>query len=155
MNRIICLGNRFEENDSAGPLVYEQLAECELPDGVEVVNGGLPELNLLDLVEESDRVIFVDTVTGIGRPGEVLLIDDVSQLLDRTTRLDRGDGLGYLLTMLDQVVDGTAPEILVVGLEPPYTETALWRAVEMSTVAATREAKPPGPTHLVKKDLIA
>lgn len=154
MNRIVCLGNRSEESDSAGPLVYDQLAEREFPNSVEVVNGGLPDLNLLELVETSERVIFVDTVTGIGEPGEVLLIEDVSQLLHRTDRPERGDGLGYLLTMLE-AVDGSAPEILVVGLEPPHTQTALWRAVEMSILAATREAKPSGQIHFIKKDLIA
>ena len=155
MNRIICMGNRFEGSESAGPLVYDQLADCELPDGIEVVDGGLSGLNLLGLVEESERVIFVDTVTGFGKPGEVMLIEDISPLLDRADRTDQVTGLGCLLTMTDMVVEGTAPEIVLVGLEPPCTETALWRAVEMSTVEATREAKLPRQTRLIKKDLIA
>lgn len=157
MNRIICIGKHSEENDSAGPRVFDQLAERELPDGVEVVDGSLSGLNLLGLVEESERVIFVDTVTGFGKPGEVLLIDDVSLLLDRPNRLDpdAGLGLGNLLTMIDQVVGGPVPEIMVVGLESPCTETALWRAVEMSIVAATREAHPRRQEQDMKKDLIA
>lgn len=155
MNRIICIGNRSEVSESAGPLVYDQLAGCELPDGVELVDGGLSDLNLLGLVEASERVVFVDTVTGFGKPGEVMLIEDVSPLLDRPDLTDHVDSLGYLLTMIDLVADGSSPEILVVGLEPPCTETALWRAVEMSTVEATREAKPPRQTRLVEKNLIA
>lgn len=154
MIRIICIGNRFEEN-SAGPLVYDQLAERELPPGVAVVDGSLSGLNLLGLVEECERVIFVDTVIGLGKPGEVMLIEDVSRMLHRPDRLGHSTGLGCLFSMIDQVVDGTAPEILVVGLEPPSTEAALWRAAEMSIVAATREAKPRRQTRLLKKDLIA
>ena len=158
MNRIICIGNRYEECDSAGPLVYDQLAELDLPDGVSVVDGGLSGLNLLGQVEECRRVVFVDTVSGFGKPGEVMLIEDVSTVLDRPDRLDHGTGLGYLLSMIDQVVDGTPPEIVVVGLEPPCSETSLWRAVEMSILAATRDSKPPAAawdTGKRRKDLIA
>jgi hydrogenase maturation protease len=158
MVRIICIGNRYEERDSAGPQVYDQLAELELPDGVLAVDGGLSGLNLLGLVQKCRRVVFVDTVSGFAKPGDVVLIKDVAALIDRPDHLDHGAGLGYLLSMIDQVIEGAAPEIVVIGLEPPCTETAVWRAVEMSVMAASREAKPPSPAWDMgkgRKDLIA
>lgn len=155
MIRIICIGNRHADGDSAGPQVFDQLAQRELPGGVEVVDGSLSENNLLELVEECERVVFVDDVTGLGKPGEVMMIDDLSKLAARPDSLDHGTGIGYLLSMVDQVVRETTPEIQVVGLEPPCTPTSLWRATEMSFVAATREATPRQEAWLLKKDLIA
>ena len=155
MIRIICIGNRHLDGDAAGPQVYDQLAGRELPDGVEVVDGSLSEHNLLELVQECERVVFVDDVTGFGKPGEVMLIDDLSKLATRPDSLDNGDGLSYLLSIIDQVVRETTPEILVIGLEAPCTETALWRATEMSVVEATRKARPQEQNCRMKRDLIA
>lgn len=137
MIKIICIGNRSLDSDAAGLLVYDQLAERQLPDGVELVDGGLAGLNLLGQVEGCERVIFVDSVSGFGKPGEVVMIKNVSELLDRPDGLDHGAGLGYLLPMIDMVTEGTPPEVMVVGVESPCSEAALWRAVEMATVAAT------------------
>lgn len=158
MIRIICIGNRYEESDAAGPLAYDLLAERELPEGVALVDGGLSGLNLLGLVQECTRVIFIDSVEGIGKPGEVKLIRNAAEAFDRPERHEHGTGLSYLLAMLDQLVEGEAPEVLVIGVEPPFSEAAIWRAAEMSLVAAAREAKPAAPAWQeagARKDLIA
>lgn len=155
MIRIICVGNRYVSSDSAGPEVYDQLVERDLPAGVEVVDGGLSGLNLLGLVEESDRVIFVDTVAGFGEPGEVMLVENAKEAFRKPEGLDHGTGLYYLLSVIDQVAEGQVPEILVVGLEQPCTGAAIWRAAEMSLVAAARDLKPREQKGNVHKELIA
>jgi len=158
MIRIICIGNRYEEDDAAGPLAYDLLAERELPEGVSLVDGGLSGLNLLGMVQECTRVVFIDSVEGFGEPGEVKLIRNATQAFDRPERHDHGTGLSYLLSMLDQLVEGEAPEVLVIGVQPPFTESSIWRAAEMSLVAAAKEEKPVAPAWQeikARKDLIA
>ena len=48
MKRIICVGNRHSAADAAGPLVYERLARMERPLDIEVIDGALAGLDLLD-----------------------------------------------------------------------------------------------------------
>ena len=142
MIRIICLGNRDEGSDAAGPRVYGQLAKRNLPDDVTIVDGGRSGIDLLDVVRECTKVIFVAGVKGFGKPGEVMLIEDPAQAFARSDHSTHGSGLPDLLSTIDHSVDGTGPEILVVGLEPPVTGTALWRAAELSLVVADRVARP-------------
>lgn len=158
MIRIICIGNRGEESDAAGPLVHELLAERELPEGVGLVDGGTDGLDLPGMARKCRRVVFVDSVEGIGAPGEVKLIRDAAEVFGHPDRVEEGAGLAFLLSMLDQLSDGEPPEVLVVGVEPPFSEAAIWRAAEMSLLAAERESKPAAPAWQEakeRKDLIA
>ena len=36
--RIICVGNRYRPEDSAGPMVYDQLVNDKLPKDIEVID---------------------------------------------------------------------------------------------------------------------
>jgi hydrogenase maturation protease len=117
---IICIGNRFVETDAIGPAVYDRLQRrLPVPEDVEVIDGGLMGLNLLPLLERGGRVVFVDAVSGFGRPEEVVLLDR-QQILDdaNATEFDHNAGLAYLLAVLPRVCDGKMPEeIILVGLE--------------------------------------
>ncbi len=136
---IICIGNRFVEEDAVGPAVYDLLQQMQpLPEDIEIIDGGLMGLNLLPLLERGGRVVFVDAVSGYGRPGEIILLDH-RQILEAqsTTRFDHNAGLGYLLAVLPQVYDGEMPEeILLVGIEgtsPRLVEQAAALSIEVAS----------------------
>jgi len=135
MERIICIGNRYVDEDSAGPRVFDELRRRRLPEGVELVDGGLAGLDLLRWVEGCERVVFVDTVSGFGAPGDVLLIDAPDQAFEQPAHLDHDAGFEYLLAMAPLVVDGPAFEMVMVGLEPPTSKASVRRAAEMSLLA--------------------
>jgi len=75
IRRIICVGSRFDRNDSAGLRVYDQLLRRDIPQGVEVIDGGLAGLDLLPLVEEAERVVFVDAVSGLAATSGVCILE--------------------------------------------------------------------------------
>jgi hydrogenase maturation protease len=135
---IICIGNRFVEDDAVGPAVYDRLQQrCPLPEQIEVIDGGLMGLNLLPLLERGGRVVFVDAVSGFGRPEGIVLLD-WQQILDdvAVTDFDHSAGLAYLLTVLPRVCDGKMPEeIILVGLEgtsPQLVERAADISLEVA-----------------------
>lgn len=66
MRRIICLGNEYIRQDSAGLEVARKLALMSLPEDVEVVEGGLAGLDLLSLVENSERFISHELKNTLG-----------------------------------------------------------------------------------------
>ncbi len=117
--RIICVGNRLLPGDDLGPRVHDLLAGSALPDGVELVDGGLYGLDLLRSVEGAGRAVFVDAVAGFAPPGEVVALgrDEVSALAHGAWGHDAG--LPHLFHLLPRVCDGELPEILLIGAEHP------------------------------------
>jgi len=141
---IICIGNRFVENDAAGLDVLTCLeAMAPLPDSIELVEGGLAGLSLLPLLEQGGRVVFVDSISGFAQPGEIVLFTH-QEIMDTMVdyHFDHGAGLVYLLTVLPKVCDGDLPEeIVLVGLEGECTAERIEHAAELSLTIALHGLK--------------
>ena len=136
--RIICVGNRYRPEDSAGPLVYDRLMSGRLPGNIDVIDGGLAGLNLLRFINGVDRVVFIDSVNGFRRPsGDVIILDveDASRHADKI--FGHGAGLSYLLRVLPEVHDGNLPEIFVVGIEGTPDSDKILEAAKVSLKIAT------------------
>jgi hydrogenase maturation protease len=119
MRRIICIGNRYVEDDSVGPRVFDRLGEEELPGDLIVDDGGLAGLDLLSLLENTERVVFVDQVTGFADEGEIVTMtaDEVLLTTGRIGSFDHQSGLPFLLACADKACDRPPQEMLVVGVE--------------------------------------
>lgn len=141
---IICIGNHFVREDSAGLAVLAVLQEMQpFPGETALVEGGLTGLNLLPLLEQGGRVVFVDAVCGFTQPGEIVLLDyqDIIRSSDEL-HFDHGAGLAYLLAVLPKVCDGPLPEeIVLVGLEGKCTTETVERAARLSVTIATHGLK--------------
>lgn len=138
---IICIGNRLVAADAAGPAVFDRLAALQpLAEGIELVEGGLAGLNLLPLLERGGRVVLVDAVNGYGAPDEIVVLDqhDLRALAD-PGRYDHNAGLAYVLAVLPEVCEGELPaEMVLVGLEGPWTAATIDRAARLTLTIATK-----------------
>lgn len=139
MKSIICVGNRYDTRDLAGPRVYDRLAAATRAPDIELVDGGLCGLDLLRFVDGAERVVFVDSVSGFGKPGEVMILNaaDIAALADGG--FDHGSGLPYLLRVAPLVCEKTPAEILVVGLEGELDGSALDAAARLAAALADGE----------------
>ncbi len=135
MRRIVCIGNRWVPSDGAGPAVHDLLSHRPLPDGVELVDGGVGGLALLPLLDGADRVVFVDAVSGFAPPGEALLLP-AGEVAAAAVPDDHGGGLPYLLRVLPEVSEGPVPAIAVVGVEAGWSADTLDRAASLALWAA-------------------
>jgi hydrogenase maturation protease len=100
-------------------------------------------LNLLPLLEQGGRVVFVDAVNGFTGPGEIVLLDhqEIMCTLSKP-HFDHGAGLAYLLTVLPHVCDGELPEeIVLVGLEGECTTQMIEQAAGLSIAIAAHGLK--------------
>jgi len=136
--RIICVGNRYVGEDSAGRAVYERLLRDGVPDGVDLVDGGLGGLSLLGLVEGMERVVFVDRTSGFGGDGCVVVLTAEEATDTATSPYGHEAGLAYLLRALPHVVEGELPVLAVVGLEAPLTESSVAEAARACVEIAAR-----------------
>ena len=116
---VLGLGNPLQGDDGVGCRIAEALARQTLPEDVEVMDGGTPGWQLLNLVEGRRRVIIVDAAEMGERPGTIKAFSpealngipsaprfslhraDVAQVLELAR------GLKFLL-----------PEILFLGVQP-------------------------------------
>ncbi len=135
---IICIGNRFIADDSAGLAVYDKLKDKNLGTEIELIEGGTAGLNLLSLLEHGGRVVFVDAVRNITAPGEVKILS-VKEIVSTLSHKHFGHdaGLPYVLSVLPKVCEGTLPEeILLVGIEGEYSSQAIETAANLSLALA-------------------
>jgi len=130
--KIICVGNRFKPEDSAGPMVYDQLVNNRLSGDIEVIDGGLAGLNLLRFMHGADRIVFIDAVNGFKAISGVIVLnaEDASRHAD--TIFGHSAGLAYCLRVLPEVHDGKMPEIFVVGIEGATDPDKILKAAEIS-----------------------
>lgn len=136
--RIICVGNRYRPEDSAGPMVYDQLVNDKLPKDIEVIDGGLAGLNLLRLIHGADRVVFVDAVNGFRPSGGVMVLDAEDASKNSDTTFGHNAGLAYCLRVLPEVHNGKLPDIFVVGIEGATDPDKILNAAEISLKIASK-----------------
>lgn len=111
---IICLGNRYLAFDAVGPRVFDYLAGVQVPAQVDLIDGGLCGLDLLRSVEGRRRVVFADTVEGLGPANEITQLAG-AQVAAYGGAYGHAAGLPYLLRMLPQVSASAPPEIVLLG----------------------------------------
>lgn len=98
-----------------GPLVFDELSKTPLPHGVELFDGGVAGLNLLNLMAGKQRVVLVDALAEgeFGAGARVLRREELAALAGN---YGHGAGLPYLAAIAPEVLD-PLPEIILVGCE--------------------------------------
>ncbi len=135
---IICVGNRLVSTDASGLAVFDRLQGLKLPRGLDLVEGGLAGLNLLPHLEKGGRVVFVDSVSGFGEEGAIVVFDKMDDIKGLCSdHYGHASGLPYLLSVLPKVCDGILPEeILLIGMEGSLAEKMIDRAAELAVSLA-------------------
>ena len=139
---IICIGNRLLIEDSAALMVFDRLQKKILPDNISVIEGGLMGLNLLPFLERGGRVVFVDNVSGFTRTGSLIVLNQREIIATGAEHYDHNSSLAYVLSVLPKVCEGDLPEeIVLVGIEGPYTEKLVEEAANLTVSIAQNGQK--------------
>lgn len=120
---VIGLGNPIMADDGLGLAALERLRQAWcLPESVRLVDGGTWGMNLLPLIEEAERVVFLDAIDA-GRPaGELVLLEreELPRLFALKLSAHQID-LREVLAVAE--LRGTLPSDLVaIGLQPGRLE---------------------------------
>lgn len=130
---IIGLGNLLMGDDSLGLVALERLrSDWELPEEVELMDGGTWGMNLLPFIECCDRVILLDAIQNNTQPGTVIELagDRVPRMLSHKLSPHQID-MREVLAVAS--LRGTLPRTLVaLGIEPLDVEMR----TELSDVVA-------------------
>ncbi len=112
------VGNIFLGDDGFGVEVVRRLAECKLPEGVEVKDFGIRGMDLAYALQDGyDLVIFVDATPRGEKPGMVYLIEPEIEE-DGEVALDTHGMDPVKVMKLSRVLGARPTRTLVVGCEP-------------------------------------
>lgn len=112
------IGNIFLGDDGFGVEVVRRLAECKLPEGVEVKDFGIRGMDLAYALQDGyDLVIFVDATPRGEKPGTVYLIEPEIEE-DGEVALDTHGMDPVKVMKLSRVLGARPTRTLVVGCEP-------------------------------------
>jgi len=120
---VIGLGNPIMADDGLGLAALERLRQgWRLPESVRLVDGGTWGMNLLPLIEETERIVFLDAIDA-GRPvGALVLLEreELPRLFALKLSAHQID-LREVLAVAE--LRGTLPSDLVaIGLQPGRLE---------------------------------
>jgi hydrogenase maturation protease len=131
---VIGLGNPIMADDGLGVAALERLRQgWSLPESVRLVDGGTWGMNLLPLIEEAERVVFLDAIDA-GRPEGALILlerEELPRFLALKLSPHQID-LREVLALAE--LRGTLPSDLVaIGLQPGRVEMAFGLSPEVES----------------------
>jgi len=121
---VLGLGNPLRRDDGIGPRVIQELQQRDLPEGIEVIDGGTGGLDILRVIEGWENVLVVDAANVDGGRGEIAPGEFVRFTPDEA-RLGASPegfslhhaGLAEALA-LARALERPLPSIVVFGVQP-------------------------------------
>lgn len=116
---VLGLGNILLSDEGVGVRIVEALsASHDLPDGVEVLDGGTSGMDLLDMVAERDCLIVADAVNAAGPPGRLIRLEGENiKVLFETRFSPHQLGLSDMLAALC-LIDKAPCRVVIIGVVP-------------------------------------
>ena len=121
---VLGLGNILLRDEGIGVRVVERMLEqYEFSDNVELMDGGVRGIYLMDPINEADFVVVVDAVINGHPPGTLYRLDgdDVRLSVAFKNSVHDMDLLETLCCC--ELVSGKRPDCVIVGIEPKDYQT--------------------------------
>jgi hydrogenase maturation protease len=145
---VLGLGNPLQGDDGVGCRVAQELERCELPDNVEVIDGGTPGLGLLNLFEGRTRVIIIDAAEMGLTPGEFRRFEPQDVTLTGSSNRFSLHRTGVIDALaLARELNIELPQIVFFGVQPAIVDwnhtlsPAVHAAVPQVIAAVLNEVK--------------
>ena len=116
---ILGVGNLLLRDEGVGVHVISTLRDRELPDDIELLDGGTASFDLLDTLAGRRQVIIIDAVRTGSEPGTIFRFtpEDISVSREQITSLHQV-GLLETLDVAKRLLDSPPEEVVVLGIEP-------------------------------------
>lgn len=115
---ILGIGNILQMDDGIGPYIINHISESniQLPDYVDIVDGGTAGYDLLPLLQDRTKIIIVDALKVDDIPGSVYRFKPENILEEERTYSLHDVGIKSILKMLE--IMGNMPEVEIIGIVP-------------------------------------
>ena len=132
---VIGFGNLLMGDDAVGIHIIRHLAEMDLPEDVELVDGAVASFEALSDARDADEIIIADAIAGGGQPGDVYQIspDDLGEVAASGSFSLHQFSLTEALHLTKQL--GPMPPIVIYGVEPGAVELTLELSAPVAAAA--------------------
>ena len=115
---VIGIGNLLLMDEGIGVHTINELEKHDLPESIEIYDGGTGGFKLIDLMHGADRVIFIDAVETGKAPGSVTIFsaEEVHSLYNKKKYSLHDTDLMEIIKMTELLDD--PPIIEIVGIQP-------------------------------------
>jgi len=122
---VLGVGNLLLSDEGVGVHVVKRLSEMSLPSEVEVLDGGVAGLGLMNVIMGADRLIVIDAVKGGADPGSIYRFgpEDLTEYADGVTLSVHEIGILEAIRLSEFL--GHAPRTTVIGIEPRSMDTGM------------------------------
>ena len=140
---VVGLGNPLMGDDGIGLAALERLRETRhVSDAVELVDGGTWGMNLLPLIEDAERIIFLDAIDAGLPPGTLVVLerDELPRYFAHKLSPHQID-LREVLA-LAELRDTLPRDVVAIGIQPALIELRTdlsplaWDALDSAVAAA-------------------
>ncbi|NPV92614.1 MAG: HyaD/HybD family hydrogenase maturation endopeptidase [Firmicutes bacterium] len=122
---VLGVGNLLLQDDGVGVHVINRLREEDLPESVELVDGGTYGPDLAPFIEDAERLIVIDAVKGGCEPGAIYRVtpEIMKETRDQPMSIHQ---IGFLES-LDMIysMKGRKPLTIIFGVEPQVIDWGL------------------------------
>ena len=115
---VIGIGNLLLMDEGIGVHTINELEKHDLPESIEIYDGGTGGFKLIDLMQGAARVIFIDAVDTGKAPGSVTIFsaEEVHSLYNKKKYSLHDTDLMEIIKMAEML--GNPPMIEIVGIQP-------------------------------------
>ena len=111
---ILGVGNPFRRDDGIGPAVIARLQAEQLPEAVDLLDGGTDGLNLLEYLKPYQHAIIIDAVEMGLPPGEIRVFspNEVKLTIQSDALSTHGFGLAEVIGLMERLEVDTRLQVL-------------------------------------------
>lgn len=134
---ILGIGNILQSDDGLGVHLIQDILEShpDLPENIEVVDGGTAGFDLIPLMSGKDKIVIVDALKTDDNPGSIYRFTPENAVATRSGFSLHEVGMMEIIRTLRLM--GENPEIEIVGIVPEDIST-----LEISVSPAVKNAFP-------------
>jgi hydrogenase maturation protease len=131
---VIGVGNILFGDEGVGVHVIRAMQKLELPDNIELLDGGTATLSFIDSLSNREKIIIIDAVKGNNKPGTIYRFTpaDISVRKDISTSLHQ-IGIMESLTMFE-LLGNPLQNIVIFGIEPAVLDWGMTLSSGVNTV---------------------
>jgi hydrogenase maturation protease len=116
--KVVGIGNLIMQDEGVGVHAINQLAEMDLPPGVDLIDGGVNSYDLLDIFCEADKLVIIDAMQTGGEPGTIYQAPLEELGLKPAENVNSLHEMHFIEAVQMTNLLGYNPEVIVFGVEP-------------------------------------
>lgn len=119
---ILGIGNILLQDDGIGIHILNELKKMDIPDTVELLDGGTGGFHLIPIIEDKKKLIILDAIVSEDEPGSVyrLKFDDLDYKQKPGISLHEA---GIIEALKIASIHGKRPETIIIAVRPKEYKT--------------------------------